>query len=142
MPPVMLAPVLGVIVNTIGVPAGADVGVAEKVDSALAPTLTRTVPAVAPPADTVTVAVPDVVSVGAATPLASVIAVAGFREPASVLKFTGIPAMPEPPSSVTSAEIVDVPPVEPIVCGDALTCTRLAAAVPIFSCSDVDAPPE
>ena len=50
-----------------------------------------------------------------------------------MLKLTGIPETGAPPSSVTAAEIVDVPPPEPRDCGDAVTLIRLAAAVPTFT---------
>src|SRR5204862_7066599 len=122
MPPVILAPLAGVTVNVIGVPAGPNVGFAAKVASGLVPTVTVTelapfaplpppVSLGAPAIRAVSVAFAAVVSVVVATPLASEIAVVGDTVPAEVVNVTGMFASPEPPTSAMTAVIVDEPPV-------------------------------
>jgi hypothetical protein len=58
-----------------------------------------------------------------ATPLSSVVDVAGETLPASVVKVTGTPGTPAPEAFSTRAEMADVPPVGLRVCGVALTST-------------------
>jgi len=83
------------------------------------------------------------VSVVVATPDESVVAVAGFNEPLSLVNVTGMPDSPTPDTSSTRAVIVDVPPSGDTVCGLALTTTRSTPAAPTFRFSSLpDAPPE
>src|SRR4051812_34787598 len=121
----MFPPVLGVTVNTIGVPAGAEVGLALKLARALAPTVTVTefaepvVPdplPVSPPAapgnSASTCAVEEVDSVVVAIPFESVVAADVVSVPASVVNVIGKPEIGEPPSSEICAVMSDVPPDE------------------------------
>ena len=76
------------------------------------------------PTFAVTVAVCAVVSVVDATPVASVFTTPAFREPAVVVKVTGIDGISDPLTSNTVAEIVVEPPSAGTVAGVALTTTR------------------
>src|SRR5688572_3995416 len=71
------------------------------------------------------------VKVTRATPLSSVVAETAESEPALALNTTGIPAMLLPTPSTTAALMVDDPPPDGSVVGDALSVSAAAFAAPI-----------
>src|SRR4029077_1338623 len=82
------------------------------------------------PAVAVTLAVLFVVSWTDAVPVVSVVAMVELSVPLSVANVTGTPGRRLPFTSRTLAEIVDVPPVDATVPGEALTPRLCAAAAP------------
>ena len=118
----MLAVVLTAIVNVAGDPAETcvDGGVMPMPVRGLRSTTTV---AVFPATFAVTVDLRVVVSVMLATPFASVFALAADSVPASAEKLTGTLVMACPVLLSTRAEITDVPPDAPSVCGVADSTT-------------------
>lgn len=83
-----------------------------------------------------------VVSCTRASPLLSVFALVALSVPAVVENDTGTCDCRLPASSVTMARIVEVPPIEGSVAGDALIAIFVAAAPPIRMSTYAPGPPE
>src|SRR6476661_6014776 len=109
-------------VNDAGTPAAIAVVGAARVIPVRGLRLTATV-AVFPATFAVTVAFCEVVSSAVAVPKSSVVAVLGESDPASAVNVTATPGTPAPDTFSTRAEIVDVPPLAPSVCGLAESST-------------------
>ena len=138
----MFAVALTPTVNVAGTPAETGVVGAVIVIPVRGFSLT-VISAVFPATFAVTFASRDVVSKTVAVPESSVTAEDADRVPLSVMNDTGMPGTGPPEVFSTRAEICDVPPAGPSVCGVAVSTTRSAAALPTRRFSIVPtAPPE